>query len=83
MNDDELAKSIREIYAKHDKLETDCKQTLLAVELVALQMKVQLLEKQVQQLVCCLQSIAKCIVVPDHDCPVARDRQGRKGAEGR
>ena len=65
MNDDELAKSIREIYAKHDKLETDCKQTVLAVELVALQMKVAILEKQVQQLVCCLQSIAKCIVVPD------------------
>lgn len=65
MNDDQLAKSIREIYAKHDKLETDCKQTVLAVELLALQMKVQLLEKQVQQLVCCLQSIGKCIVVPD------------------
>ena len=52
MNADELAQSIR---SKHDKLETDCKQTVLAVELIALQMKVQLLEKQVQQLVCCLQ----------------------------
>lgn len=62
MNADELAQSIR---SKHDKLETDCKQTVLAVELVALQLKVAILEKQVQQLVCCLQSIAKCIVVPD------------------
>ena len=62
MNADELAQAIR---SKHDKLETDCKQTVLAVELVALQMKVAILEKQVQQLVCCLQSIAKCIVVPD------------------
>jgi len=62
VNADELAQSIR---AKHDKLETDCKQTVLAVELVALQMKVAILEKHVQQLVCCLQSIGKCIVVPD------------------
>jgi hypothetical protein len=59
---DELAQSIR---SKHDKLESDCKQTVLAVELLALQMKVEILEKQLQQLVCCLQSIAKCIVVPD------------------
>jgi len=62
VNADELAQSIR---SKHDKLETDCKQTVLAVELVALQMKVSILEKQVQQLLCCLQSIGKLIVVPD------------------
>ena len=50
MNDNELAKSIREIYAKHDKLETDCKQTVLAVELVAMQMKLAALTARVAQL---------------------------------
>ena len=50
MNYNELAKSIREIYAKHDKLETDCKQTVLAVELVALQMKLASLTARVAQL---------------------------------
>jgi len=47
MNADELAQSIR---SKHDKLETDCKQTVLAVELVALQMKVAALTARVAQL---------------------------------
>jgi hypothetical protein len=47
MNADELAKSIR---SKHDKLETDCKQTVLAVELLALQMKVAALTARVAQL---------------------------------
>ena len=47
MNADELAKSIR---SKHDKLETDCKQTVLAVELVALQMKLAALTARVAQL---------------------------------
>jgi len=44
---DELAQSIRN---KHDKLETDCKQTVLAVELVALQMKLAALTARVAQL---------------------------------
>jgi hypothetical protein len=44
---DELAQSIR---SKHDKLETDCKQTVLAVELVALQMKLAALTARVAQL---------------------------------
>ena len=47
MNADELAHSIR---TKHDKLETDCKQTVLAVELVALQMKLAALTARVAQL---------------------------------
>jgi len=47
MNADELAQSIR---SKHDKLESDCKQTVLAVELVALQMKVAALTARVAQL---------------------------------
>jgi hypothetical protein len=47
VNADELAQSIR---SKHDKLETDCKQTVLAVELVALQMKVAALTARVAQL---------------------------------
>ena len=47
MNADELAKSIR---SKHDKLETDCKQTVLAVELVSLQMKLAALTARVAQL---------------------------------
>ena len=47
MNADELAKSIR---SKHDKLETDCKQTVLAVELIALQMKLAALTARVAQL---------------------------------
>ncbi len=47
MNADELAKSIR---SKHDKLETDCKQTVLAVELVTLQMKLAALTARVAQL---------------------------------
>ena len=47
MNADELAQSIR---SKHDKLETECKQTVLAVELVALQMKVAALTARVAQL---------------------------------
>ncbi len=47
MNADELAQSIR---SKHDKLETDCKQTVLAVELVALQMKLTALTARVAQL---------------------------------
>jgi hypothetical protein len=47
MNADELAQSIR---SKHDKLETDCKQTVLAVELVALQVKVAALTARVAQL---------------------------------
>ena len=47
MNADELAKSIR---SKHDKLETECKQTVLAVELVALQMKLVALTARVAQL---------------------------------
>ena len=47
MNADELAQSIR---SKHDKLETDCKQTVLAVELVALQMKLVALTARVAQL---------------------------------
>jgi hypothetical protein len=47
MNADELAQSIR---SKHDKLETDCKQTVLAVELVALQMKLAALTARVAQL---------------------------------
>ena len=47
MNADELAQSIR---SKHDKLETDCKQTVLAVELVALQMKIAALTARVAQL---------------------------------
>ena len=46
-NAEELAKSIR---SKHDKLETDCKQTVLAVELVALQMKLAALTARVAQL---------------------------------
>ena len=47
MNADELAQSIR---SKHDKLETDCKQTVLAVELVAMQMKLAALTARVAQL---------------------------------
>jgi len=47
MNADELAQSIR---SKHDKLETDCKQTVLAVELLALQVKVAALTARVAQL---------------------------------
>ena len=47
MNADELAQSIR---SKHDKLETECKQTVLAVELVALQMKLAALTARVAQL---------------------------------
>ena len=47
MNADELAQSIR---SKHDKLETECKQTVLAVELVALQMKLVALTARVAQL---------------------------------
>ena len=47
MNADELAQSIR---TKHDKLKTDCMQTVLAVELVALQMKVAALTARVAQL---------------------------------
>ena len=47
MNADELAQSIR---TKHDKLETECKQTVLAVELVALQMKLVALTARVAQL---------------------------------
>ena len=47
MTADELAQSIR---SKHDKLETDCKQTVLAVELVALQMKLAALTVRVAQL---------------------------------
>ncbi|NDG62460.1 MAG: hypothetical protein EBY29_03200 [Planctomycetes bacterium] len=47
MNADELAQSIR---FKHEKLETDCKQTVLAVELVALQMKLAALTARVAQL---------------------------------
>ena len=47
MTADELAQSIR---SKHDKLETDCKQTVLAVELVALQMKLAALTARVAQL---------------------------------
>ena len=47
MNADELAQSIR---SKHDKLETDCKQTVLAVELVALQVKLAALTARVAQL---------------------------------
>ena len=47
MNADELAQSIR---SKHDKLETDCKQTVLAVELVALQMKLAALTARVAQI---------------------------------
>ena len=47
MTADELAQSIR---SKHDKLETDCKQTVLAVELVALQMKLTALTARVAQL---------------------------------
>jgi hypothetical protein len=47
MNADELAQSIR---SKHYKLETDCKQTVLAVELVALQMKLAALTARVAQL---------------------------------
>ena len=47
MNADELAQSIR---SKHDKLESDCKQTVLAVELVALQMKLAALTARVAQL---------------------------------
>ncbi len=47
MNADELAQSIR---SKHDKLETDCKQTVLAVELVALQLKLAALTARVAQL---------------------------------
>ena len=47
MNADELAQSIR---SKHDKLETDCKHTVLAVELVALQMKLAALTARVAQL---------------------------------
>ena len=47
MNADELAQSIR---SKHDKLETDCKQTVLAVELVALQWKLAALTARVAQL---------------------------------
>ena len=47
MNADELAQSIR---SKHDKLETDCKQTVLAVELVALQMKLVALTARVAPL---------------------------------
>ena len=47
MNADELAQSIR---SKHDKLETDCKQTVLAVELVTLQMKLAALTARVAQL---------------------------------
>ena len=47
MNADELAQSIR---SKHDKLETDCKQTVLAVELIALQQKLAALTARVAQL---------------------------------
>ena len=47
MTADELAQSIR---SKHDKLETDCKQTVLAVELVTLQMKLAALTARVAQL---------------------------------
>ena len=47
MNADELAQSIR---SKHDKLESDCKQTVLAVELVAMQMKLAALTARVAQL---------------------------------
>jgi hypothetical protein len=47
MTADELAQSIR---SKHDKLETDCKQTVLAVELLALQVKVAALTARVAQL---------------------------------
>jgi len=47
VNADELAKSIR---SKHDKLESDCKQTVLAVELVAMQMKLAALTARVAQL---------------------------------
>jgi hypothetical protein len=47
VNADELAQSIR---SKHDKLETECKQTVLAVELVALQMKLAALTARVAQL---------------------------------
>ena len=47
MNADELAQSIR---SKHDKLETDCKQTVLAVELLALQAKLAALTARVAQL---------------------------------
>ena len=47
MNADELAQSIR---SKHDKLETECKQSVLAVELVALQMKLVALTARVAQL---------------------------------
>jgi len=47
MNADELAQSIR---SKHEKLETDCKQTVLAVELLALQVKVAALTARVAQL---------------------------------
>jgi hypothetical protein len=47
MTADELAQSIR---SKHDKLETDCKQTVLAVELIALQMKLAALTARVAQL---------------------------------
>ena len=47
MNADELAQSIR---SKHDKLETDCKQTVLAVELVTLQLKLAALTARVAQL---------------------------------
>jgi hypothetical protein len=47
MNADELAQSIR---SKHDKLEIDCKQTVLAVELLALQVKVAALTARVAQL---------------------------------
>jgi len=47
VNADELAQSIR---SKHDKLETDCKQTVLAVELLALQAKLAALTARVAQL---------------------------------
>ena len=47
MTADELAQSIK---SKHDKLETDCKQTVLAVELLAMQMKLAALTARVAQL---------------------------------
>ena len=47
MTADDLAQSLRD---RHSKIEADCKQTVLAVELVALQMKLVALTARVAQL---------------------------------
>lgn len=47
MNADDLAQSLRD---RHSKIEADCKQTVLAVELLTLQVAVRMLTDRVSKL---------------------------------